>query len=288
MTATDPASRAVPGQHTADRDDRVLPLTRGVSLVIIPFLVLAFAYLYSVPGDTSRYFAWPIKPTIMAMILASVYIGGAYFFARAATARQWHTVKGGFVPVGTFATLMGLATIIHWDKFSHSHVAFWLWAGLYFTTPFLVFWIWWANRRRDVPATSADLLLPAGVSRVFAVAGALSALTAVFLFVFPGQAVKISPWTLTPLTARALGAIFALGIAGLGVLADRRWTSARILFQVAMFMLILILVAVVRARGEFHPSNPLTWLMGIGFAAALAAIAILYVRMRKRAAHGHA
>lgn len=50
------------------------------------------------------------------MILASVYLGGAYFFLRAATAKQWHTVKGGFVPVGTFATLMGVATILHWDK----------------------------------------------------------------------------------------------------------------------------------------------------------------------------
>jgi hypothetical protein len=48
------------------------------------------------------------------MLLASVYLGGANFFLRAATARQWHTVKGGFVPVGTSATLMGVATILHW------------------------------------------------------------------------------------------------------------------------------------------------------------------------------
>ena len=47
------------------------------------------------------------------MILASVYLGGANFFLRAATARQWHTVKSGFVPVGTFATLTGVATILH-------------------------------------------------------------------------------------------------------------------------------------------------------------------------------
>jgi hypothetical protein len=137
MTATDPASGTALGQHTADRDDRVLPLTRAVSLAVIPFLVLASAALYPVPGDAGRFFAWPIKPAITPMILASVYIGGAYFFARAATARQWHTVKGGFVPIGTFATLLGVATIIHWDKFSHSRVAFWLWAGLYFTTPFI-------------------------------------------------------------------------------------------------------------------------------------------------------
>ena len=65
----------------AGRDDRVLPVTRWVSLVIIPFLVVAFAVLYPVPGDTARLFAWPVKLAIMPMIMASVYIGGAYFFA---------------------------------------------------------------------------------------------------------------------------------------------------------------------------------------------------------------
>jgi hypothetical protein len=113
---------------------------------------VAFAVLYPWPRDTGRLFAWEIKPTITPMILGSVYLGGAYFFLCAVMAKQWHTVKGGFIPVGTFATLMGVATIAHWDRFTHSHVAFWLWAGLYFTTPFLIFWVWLANRHHDIPA----------------------------------------------------------------------------------------------------------------------------------------
>lgn len=264
------------------RDDRVLPLTRWVALAIIPFLVVAFAVLYPFPGDTGRLFAWPVKPAITPMILGSVYLGGAYFFARAATASHWHTVKGGFIPVGTFATLMGVATIVHWDKFSHSRPAFWLWAGLYFTTPLLIFGIWWANRRHDDPAADADLLLPARVSRVIAVLGALSVATAAFLFVFPGSAAAIWPWTLTPLTARVMGAIFALGVAGLGAPADRRWASARILLQVAGVMLALIVIAGARASDELAPSNAMTWLIGAGFIAVLAAIATLYARMRTR------
>ncbi len=157
-----------------------------------------------------------------------------------ATAKQWHTVKGGFIPVGTFATLMGAATIAHWDKFLHAHVAFWLWAGLYFTTPFLIFWVWLSNRRRDAPSTSADLLIPGGVSRIIAVLGTLSVLTGLFLFLVPARAVAVWPWAVTPLTARVLGAIFCLGIVGLGALFDRRWSSARILLQVAALMLALI------------------------------------------------
>jgi hypothetical protein len=275
------AAAAGPGSV---RDDRVLPVTRWLSIAIIPFLVVAFAVLYPFPHDSGRLFAWPVRPTLTPMILASVYLGGAYFFLRAAMAEQWHTVKGGFVPVGTFATLMGVATILHWGKFTHSHVAFWLWAGLYFTTPLLVFGVWWANRRRDVSAAGAELLVPVRVSRVIAVLGALSVLTALFLFVFPGRAVAIWPWMLTPLTARVMGAIFALGIAGLGAPADRRWSSARILLQVTALMLALILAAGARASGELDPSNAMTWLIGFGFAAVLAAIAVMYARMRARAA----
>jgi len=275
------AGPTVPG---SDRDDRVLPATRWLSAAIIPFLIVAFAVLYPFPDDTGRLFAWPVKPTMTPMILASVYLGGAYFFFRAAAARHWHTVKGGFVPVGIFATLMGVATILHWDKFTHSHVAFWLWAGLYFTTPFLIFGVWWANRRRNVPGTGAELLIPVRVSRVIAVLGGLSGLTALFLFLFPGRAVAVWPWMLTPLTAQVMAAIFALGIAGLGAPLDRRWSSAQILLQVAALMLALILVAGVRASSELDLSNALTWLIGAGFAAALAAIAVTYARMRSRAA----
>src|SRR3954452_7133451 len=141
-----------------ERDDQVLPLTRGVAAAIVPFLVVAFAVLYPLPGDTGRLFAWHIRSTLTAMLLASAYLGGAYFFVRVAAARSWRSVKGGFAPVGVFASLLGIATVLHWSTFNHRHLAFWLWAGLYFSTPLLVFWVYARNRRQDTPAGPGDLL----------------------------------------------------------------------------------------------------------------------------------
>ena len=270
--------------QTPERDDRVLPVTRWVSIVIIPFLVVAFAVLVPWPTDTGRLFAWDIEPTLTPMILGSVYLGGAYFFLRAARAQRWHTVKGGFIPVGTFATLMGIATIAHWDKFVHSRPAFWLWAGLYFTTPFLIFWVWSVNRRRDAPAGDSELLVPAATSRIIAVTGGMSLLTSAFLFLAPGVAADIWPWAVTPLTSRVMGAIFALGIAGLGAPLDRRWTSARTLLRVTALMLALIIVSGVRASAELDRGNPLTWVLTAGFAAVLVAVMVLYMRMQGRQA----
>src|SRR4051812_16331151 len=100
---------AARSSDTVAHDDRVLPITRVVSIVIIPFLLAAFVVLYFWPRDTGRLFAWPIMPPMTALMLASVYLGGAYFFLRAARATQWHTVKAGFPPVATFATLLGIA-----------------------------------------------------------------------------------------------------------------------------------------------------------------------------------
>ncbi len=53
------------------RDDRVLPETRWLSAIIIPFLVVAFGILYLLPDHTQELFActvshwyhWPDYPT---------------------------------------------------------------------------------------------------------------------------------------------------------------------------------------------------------------------------------
>src|SRR6476660_9866871 len=126
------AGRAVVSRERAvrstPRDDRILGFTRGLSLFIAPFLLVAFVLLYGFPGRTGRLFAWPIRGTMTPMVLASAYLGGFWFFVCVLRERRWAAVKLGFPAVALFATLLGIATIVHWEKFSHSHLAFWLWA----------------------------------------------------------------------------------------------------------------------------------------------------------------
>jgi hypothetical protein len=264
-------------------DDRVLRSTRVVAAIIVPFLVLAFAVLVPWPDDTRRLFAWEIKPTLSPMILGSVYLGGAYFFVRASVATQWHTIAGGFPSVGTFASLMGIATILHWDRFIHGNVAFWLWVALYFTTPVIVFTVFFRNQREYLPGNEGDLRISTGAARAIVTGGVLAVSTSAFLYLFPHRAIAVWPWKLTPLTAQMLGAIFALGLAGLGAARERRWSAARLLLQVEALMLVLILISGMRARAQFDTSNPLTWLFAAGFLATAVATAVLYVRMETRA-----
>jgi hypothetical protein len=206
----------------------------------------------------------------------------AYFFVRAGRATHWHTIKGGFVPVAVFATLLGIATIIYWDKFHHGHVAFWLWSGRYFTTPFLIAYVYLSNRRHDPPVRTEDLRMPLTAARIIGVVGALALVTGLFLFIAPANAISIRPWPLTPLTARVMGAVFCLGLVGVGAPIDRRWRSARIPLQVALVMLALILIAGIRARTELAAGNALTWTFVAGFVLLTFATAIFYVRMERR------
>ncbi len=275
----------IPGGDVVDerpRSDRVLASTRVLAAAIIPFLVLAFVVLVPWPTDTKRLFAWEIKPTMSPMVLGSVYLGGAYFFFRVVRATRWHSVAGGFVPVGTFATLMGVTTILHWDRFLHDNIAFWLWVALYFTTPFLVFTVFLRNQREYDAAVDSSPRIGRVAAGALVLAGMASIAMCVFLYVFPARAVAVWPWHLSALTARMLGAIFALGVAGVGAWWERRWSAIRILLQVAGFMLVLILIAATRAHSEFDTSNALTWLFLVGFAMTTVALVALYVRMESR------
>jgi len=75
---------------TRERSDRIFPETRWVSAIIVPFLLAAFVILYLLPDHTQELFAWGIQPRMSAMMLGAAYIGGAYFFARAAANVPWH------------------------------------------------------------------------------------------------------------------------------------------------------------------------------------------------------
>lgn len=264
--------------------DRVLGITHILAGVIIPFLVAAFIILYLFPNDSGRLFAWPIKPPLSARLLGATYLGGAYFFTRAAFSRQWHSVRLGFIPVTTFAGIMGLATLLHWDKFSHGHLAFELWAFLYFTLPFVIPVIWYFNRRvnRGSPQTP-ETPFSTGLRLAIACVGAVMLVSSAILLIFPQLMIPIWPWTLSPLTARVMAAMFALpGLVGLGVAFDGRWSSASILFQAQAISILFFLVAIVLSKDEIQwgQLGGWTFLGGLLLVALLIGLAMLEAKTR--------
>jgi hypothetical protein len=265
-------------------DDRVRWETRVLGALIVPFLLAAFFILYIRPQDAGALFAWPIAPPMTSFVLASAYFGGAYFFVRVVFERQWHRIAVGFLPVTTFAALMMVATLLHWDRFSHSSASFITWAVLYATTPLLVFGAWLRNRRGDPGVLDpGEVEIPPAIRWIMGGLGALVLAVGLVLFVFANVLIATWPWRLTPLTARVIGACFALtGVFGLVIAQDRRWTAARIALQSQAVGVLLILVGIVRAWSDFKSGNATTWLFSGGMAVLLVAVASLYVILERK------
>jgi hypothetical protein len=272
-----------PDRSTRVRTDRVLPETRWISAIIVPFLLAAFGVLYLLPDHTGQLFAWNIQPRMSAMMLGEAYLAGAYFFVRAVLSPRWHWVAVGFLPVTTFATLMGISTILHWDRFNHGSFAFWTWVFLYFTTPFIVPAVWWRNRKTDsgIP-DSGDRLVPLWVRWVIGISGAGAVLIGLLFFLQPAFMIGVWPWKLTPLTARVMGTLFALaGVGALCIARDIRWSAVRIAFQSQMIALVLILLAIVFSWSNFNQANPLTWVFVAGMLVLLVASPLFYLWMER-------
>lgn len=268
----------------AGGQDRILPTTRVLGAVIVPFLVVASGILYVFPNHTERLFAWEVRPSMTAMMLGAIYLGGAYFFTRVVTAGTWHTIHVGLLPVTAFAGLLGVATVLHWDRFTPGHVSFVTWAVLYFTTPLLVFGVWVHNRSED-PRTRQpdDPRVPGPVRIALGCFGGATVVVSLTLFLWPSLLIERWPWTLTPLTARVVGSMFVLGGAGVLMAGETRWSALRIMLETQLVMLVLVLLAVVRARDDFVRSGA-TVLFVTSLVVVIGVVGVFYMWMGRRRA----
>jgi hypothetical protein len=251
--------------------DRIFPTTRALAAFIVPFLLLGVYALYVRTDRTRQLWAWEIRSPMSALMLASAYASGAYYFARATFESRWHHISRGLLPILAFATLMGAVTVVHWPLFIHGNIAFRLWAGLYFITPALVAAVWWHNRRDDPGAPEDDdVVIPLTTRRVVGGIGLTGLVTAAVLLFAPGLLIRTWAWPLTVLTARVLCVTFILlSIYLVSLSLDSRWSAARLNIASLLVGLLFVAVGILRTLDTFLWSRPTAWLFTIGTAAAL-------------------
>jgi hypothetical protein len=241
------------------KDDRILPVTRVISAVVIPFLWVAFLILFFFPDLSGERFAWAIKPHMTAMYMAAGYLGGSWLFVNGVFGKRWHRIQGGFLPITTFTWFMMLATFMHWDRFSQN-LGFYLWLILYVVTPFLVPVLWYFNRKTDPGSPEEkDVLIPPTVGWILRLIAFGSLVFVLIGFFNPAFMIQVWPWTLTPLTARVMcGWVALLGVGALVMSYERRWSGWKVPLECIAVWHILVLVAAFLNGGDFK-SGLLNW-----------------------------
>ena len=252
--------------------DRVLPATRFVAFALVPVLTAAFIILFFQARNTGDNFAWSIRPPMTAVVMGSGYLGGAYYFARMAWRTRWHETGVALPAVSVFATFMLVATVVHWDRFNHDHLAFWLWVALYIAAPPLVLGLWWANRSEDPHILDDTATATAGRILLFGLAGGSAAVSAALLL-NPGDWSGWWPWALSPLTARVISGWFALAaIASFLLARENRPSAWRIPLEATFVWASFIGLGALRYRASFDGDIERTiflimvliWLVGFG------------------------
>jgi hypothetical protein len=231
------------------------------------FVFAAGVQLFVLTDHTDKLFAWTIDNPLTAAFLGAFYWTALPLALLSGLERRWANARVGISGVLVFISLTLTATLIHFDTF-HFHSphlvakgAAWLWLVIYIVDPpaVLVFWILQLRLPgRDGPRMAA---LPQWYRAVMGIQSAAALAVGVGLFVAPTATRRLWPWTLTPLTARAIAAwVIALGV----VLATAIWENdwLRLFPAVSSYAVLGVLqgIALARYPGRVDWSGPKAWL----------------------------
>jgi len=264
------------------KNDTIFAATRWVSGTVVLALVTAFVVLYFMPDRTGELFAWLITPNLSSMFLGAAYLGGAWILFQVAIGKYWHRVHAVFPAVTVFTIAMLIATIIHWDRFAHGNLAFFLWVFLYIVSPFLIPSLWIYNRRTDTHEPEAsDVVVSATTRLVARIVGVGVILFIAAGFLFPAFPISIWPWTLTPLTARVLcGWLSVIGVSAWMLSSDSRWTAWRSILEGIFLAALLILTAIFLKPADLT-TGIVNWFTGF-LLIALVGMLTFYLRMESQ------
>ena len=238
----------------------------GVSALLA---LIAGVELLVAAGDTDRFFSWTIEPPLTAAFLGAAYWAACLLLAWAARQREWPRARTALPPVVTIAVLLGVATLIHLDRFHHDlYGRFWM-VVYAIVVPLLAYLIW-AQPKGSGLEGAAGRPLAGWLRAALGVQAAALVVFGVLLYAAPVALHSIWPWPLTPLTGRAIGAF----LCGFGVAAafalrenalERLYGSA--LAWAALGALELLAVAI--HAGDLTATDPATALYVAFFASVL-------------------
>jgi len=201
------------------RTDRLLLPTRILLGLFAVLTALAVGALLVRAEHTAETFAWTIDPPATAAFLGACYASGTALVVLSWLGRSWARTRVPLVTILVFTALTLVATLVHLDRFHLAadgalpRFAAWFWLTVYVVVPVgMAVVLVLQERRAERPVRLRTL--PAWLRALLAAEGLVLLGVGVALYLTPATAEVLWPWTLTPLTARAVGSwLVAYGFA---------------------------------------------------------------------------
>ncbi len=238
-------------------------------------VALAGFQLFVLSEQTATTFAWTVKSFLTAASLGAAYWSAVPVEFLAARQQAWAKARISVPGVWSFTTLTLILTVLHADLFHFSsadivpRIAAYFWLAIYAGVPVAMLVAAYVQLRAPGGDPPVEHPLPPWTRLAFLIEGAGAAAVGLALFLAPDATRPLWPWTLTTLTARAIGA-WLTAIAILLFHAVREGDLARIRpvgGGLTVFGLVE-LVALARYPGEMAWNSPAAWLY-LGFLASL-------------------
>lgn len=236
--------------------------------------------LFLFSEHTETYFAWTIQSTLTAATFGAFYFGTMPYAFLGSRETIWANVRAPALGLFTFLLFTLFATLLHLDKFHliseniFARGAAWLWIFVYFLNPLLYVVMLFLQSRLPGSDPERTSPLPAWLRIFFWIHGAIGMLMGLLLFFTPQLIISIWPWTLTPLTARALSAwILAFSIVDLQSIRENDWKRLKIMTTGYIAFGILPIIAMLRYANEINWSS----MVAFGYLAYLLTMLVVGV-----------
>jgi len=251
---------------------RALLLAEGL------FVLIAGAQLFVFSGRTEELFAWTISPPLTAAFLGACYWAAGVLVLTAVRRDEWARVRIAVPAVLLFAVLTLGVTIVHFDRFDLDSFFGWAWLVVYVAVPPLSVLVWALQMRTPGGDPPRRWPLPRALRLVLALQAVVLLVAGIALLVLAND---WWPWTLTPLTSRAIGAwLVSIAAIAAHVLVEDDLRRVDAAFAAYAALGVLELIAVARYADTLD--WPGAWAY-VGFVASIAATGLWGVLTARRA-----
>ena len=243
---------------------QIHPWFRNVFLLGCLLSFIAGLQLFFLSEQTETYFAWTIQSRLTAATLGGFYFGSMTFGLLSAREKLWARVRGPALGLLVFTSVSLAATLLHLDKF-HLDSQNWLtltatrsWLAIYILLPPALALSMIVQGR--LPGADLDRTtgFPTWFRFILTLRGVAVILTALALFFVPQAILPFWPWSLTPLTARALSAwLVSFGALDLHALLENDWQRVKVMSVSFIVSALFAFIALIRYSDEAN-------LLGLG------------------------